>query len=621
MRLRTIQLCDGLRRMNARTLILVGLLPFGLPCASLAQTQQRNSSATNLSDLAQQNLSRVAASAVEIKAVLLKDAGLMVELKRWVAKDATDHGQIVGESELSDYAIFDRLGTDVEFRSIATALVQKYGYLLPKLNPESDLAKEQELLRIERTKWMAQAQEEERAQARQKAAQELQKAAACDPQSDRSCNNTPSPQAPTERQIDMVPQETAPRDMDLPNFPVGPGDMLQRTQLMETGGSSTSGLSQNSQLSLISSAGGGNAFSSSSSTAGGLSSDTEGTGRNSQLASAYGGGASGMGGSSDGLLGAFGMGSGAAMGMGTGAGSGLLGGASPMDNMSPSGSAASLLVPMQPNRKYPERASMESPEMVRKLSPYADVPSLFDMYMQTVTRPSSPKRFGTEIFENGTRDLQLIPMDLPAGPDYVVGPGDGLSIDLWGGISQRLIRTVDRGGQISLPEMGPVLVSGKTLAAIQQDLQQALRNQYRDVSTGVSLSRLRTIRIYEVGDVANPGAYDISSLSTPLNALFVAGGPSTRGSLRILKHYRGNQLVQTVDVYDLLLHGVKTNIERLENGDTVQVPPIGPQVTIEGMVRRPAIYELRDEKTWQAFSNWRAAFFRPPLCAISKYSG
>jgi len=136
-------------------------------------------------------------------------------------------------------------------------------------------------------------------------------------------------------------------------------------------------------------------------------------------------------------------------------------------------------------------------------------------------------------------------MDLPAGPDYVVGPGDGLSIDLWGSTSQRFTRTVDREGRISLPEVGPVLVSGKSLADVQQNVQQVLRSQFRDISAGVSLSRLRTIRIYEVGDVASPGAYDISSLSTPLNALFVAGGPSVRGSLRILKHYRGNQLVQT----------------------------------------------------------------------------
>src|SRR3984893_2686970 len=219
------------------------------------------------------------------------------------------------------------------------------------------------------------------------------------------------------------------------------------------------------------------------------------------------------------------------------------------------------------------------------------------MYMQAVPRPAVPQRFGLAVFENGTRDLQRMPMDMPAGPDYVVGPGDGLTVNLWGGVSQRLSRVVDREGRITLPEVGPILVSGKSLVDLQQSLQQVLRSQFRDVSADVSLSRLRTIRVYEVGDVSNAGAYDISSLSTPLNALFVAGGPSPQGSMRILKHFRGNQLVQTVDIYDLLLHGVKTNIERLENGDTVQVPPIGPQVTIEGMVRRPAIYELRDEKT------------------------
>jgi protein involved in polysaccharide export with SLBB domain len=128
-------------------------------------------------------------------------------------------------------------------------------------------------------------------------------------------------------------------------------------------------------------------------------------------------------------------------------------------------------------------------------------------------------------------------------------------------------------------------------------LQQILRTQFRDVSADVSLGRLRSIRVYEVGDVTSPGAYDISSLSTPLNALFVAGGPTQGGSMRILKHYRGAKLIETVDVYDLLLHGVKTDLQRLENGDTVQVPPIGPQVTVEGIVRRPAIYELRDEKS------------------------
>src|SRR6202040_3989370 len=241
-----------------------------------------------------------------------------------------------------------------------------------------------------------------------------------------------------------------------------------------------------------------------------------------------------------------------------------------------------------------------APELVGAASPYNDIPSLYDMYVQAIPRPAVPKRFGAEVFENGTRDSQLIPMDVPAGPDYVVGPGDGLSIDLWGGVSQRIYRVVDREGRVSLPEVGPLLVSGKSLAEVQANLQQTLRTQFRQVSAEVSLTRLRTIRVYEVGDIANPGAYDISSLSTPLNALFVAGGPTQRGSLRLVKHYRGNQLVEVVDLYDLLLHGVKSDLQRLENGDSVLVPPIGPQVTVDGMVRRPAIYELKDEKNLAA---------------------
>src|SRR4029077_12846079 len=107
--------------------------------------------------------------------------------------------------------------------------------------------------------------------------------------------------------------------------------------------------------------------------------------------------------------------------------------------------------------------------------------------------------------------------------------------------------------RVSLPEAGPLFVSGRTLGQVQQAVQVALRTEFRDVSVDVSLSRLRTVRVYVVGDVAEPGAYDISSLSTPLNALFAAGGVTPRGSLRALKHYRGKELVQEVDAYDLLL--------------------------------------------------------------------
>src|SRR4030095_4298971 len=158
-------------------------------------------------------------------------------------------------------------------------------------------------------------------------------------------------------------------------------------------------------------------------------------------------------------------------------------------------------------------------------------------------------------------------------------------------------RCVDREGRLAFPEVGSVQVCVRTLCDVQHTVQSLLRTQYRDVEADVSLARIRTVRVYVVGDVERPGAYDVSSLSTPLNAIFAAGGAPTPGSLRILRHYRGKQLVQQVDVYDLLLHGVHASMQHLQPGDTVLVSPLGPEVTIEGMVRRPAIYELNGEKS------------------------
>lgn len=254
------------------------------------------------------------------------------------------------------------------------------------------------------------------------------------------------------------------------------------------------------------------------------------------------------------------------------------------------------LPPIQP--RYPrEPESLDQPRLLHRTSPYADVPSLYDLYTQ-YSRHSGPlQRFGMDIFENGSGNFDQLPMDLPAGPDYVVGPGDGLTIDLWGSVSQRLHRVVDREGKLGLPEIGNIQVAGHSLADVQSMVQSALRSQFRELEADVSLDRVRVIRVYVVGDVQRPGAYDISSLSTPLNALLQAGGPTSRGSLRIVKHYRGNQLVEDVDLYDLLLHGVRSGMQRLESGDTILIPPVGQQVTLEGMVRRPGIYELAGEKS------------------------
>ncbi len=543
-----------------------------------ARAQVQESAATASSPLARDNMALVGASSAEIKVVLLKDAGLLVELKRWVAKDATDHGQIIIETDLTDDAIFDRLEADAQFRSVATQLLQKYGYLVPKLNPGSDVAKEHDYLVLERAKRFEETQDEELAKQRRGAGQNLQNAEDCDTQTESGCDSQQTRRSPSQGSEQTEdprhpPAGNYPGESNPSSNPAANGKPLELAQLSQPEGQELdpfSSLTPEGAATLAS-----------------QMAASRMDGRPGSLLAAN----STTKGAADGAI---------ANGLPLEASSGAMMGARPVSNLDVnpnSGNLPSSLIPMErANSGGANRASAQPAEMVHTPNPYNDIPSLYDMYMQAAPRPATPRRFGIDVFVNGTRDSQLIPMDLPAGPDYVVGPGDGLSIELWGGVSQRLYRTVDREGRVSLPEVGPLLVSGKSLAAVQQSLQQILRTQFRDVSADVSLGRLRTIRVYEVGDVSNPGAYDISSLSTPLNALFAAGGPTARGSLRLVKHYRGKQLIEAVDLYDLLLHGVKTDMQRLENGDTVLVPPIGPQVTVEGMVRRPAIYELREEK-------------------------
>ena len=522
------------------------------------------------SDLAKDNFGRVAASAIQLQAVLVKDAGLLVELKRWVAKEATDNGQIVEDSSLTDQAIFERLDRDIAFRSVATRLVQRYGYLLPSVNPDSAIGKEQELVLKERARRLVQIESQEDSQSllprgpEGNQGQRVERAS-CDPRQQDNCGE---PSIARGRQGSSRPEETPGMEPGVPATPQqAPPASTSRTLRAGTGReepdlSDYAGTTQNMTLVSDSSRRPQDALS------GGLPPSavdgavnplrTDNLSTLSPLAADRRG-----------------------------------------DATMTSGKESNRTVRLPGERGTTTGMEKElAPvEMVHKRNPYADIPSLYDMYVQAASRDREPERFGLSLFRNGTRQMDAIPMDLPVGPDYVVGPGDGLAIDLWGGVAQRMVRVVDREGRINLPEAGPLLVSGRTLAEVQAAVQQVLRTQFRDTSADVSLSRLRTIRVYIVGDVAEPGAYDISSLSTPLNALFAAGGVTSRGSLRTLKHYRGKRLIEEVDTYDLLLRGVGTDLKRLENGDSLVISPLGAQITISGMVRRPAVYELRGETT------------------------
>src|SRR4030088_694688 len=190
-----------------KVLVPVFLLSlFSMPCWVRTQaqppqqnTREDNSSSTSdlrpsprVSDLAAENYAHLAAAASDIRGVLLKDSGLLVELKRIAIKQATDNAQIVEDSSLTDDAIFSRLERDVRFRSLATRLVQRYGYLLPKFNPDSELAKERDLILKERAHHQVQieAQEDAEIDAEIKKRANLELSGDCQSDQQNGCNQS-----------------------------------------------------------------------------------------------------------------------------------------------------------------------------------------------------------------------------------------------------------------------------------------------------------------------------------------------------------------------------------------------------------------------------------------------
>src|SRR5580704_589670 len=434
-----------MRTLKLNFCVLTVLFLYGTAMRA-QEAQDRQRTVMPSSELGRENLSRVAASAAEIKTILVKDTGLMVELKRWVAKDATSQGQIISEADLTDDAIFDRLQADVQFRSIATQLVQRYGYLVPQLNPDSAAGKEQELLVKERAKLIAQSeQEDEQERMRLRRARTGQQSTVncnvLDPQcTERQGSNeeqNPGQQREPEFEQGNPPSQMGPGGSSPQNSPRN--DQVLRAQLDQFGQGVDQGDGGFPELPL------GSGLDSTLSPGGGSSSLTGGSSlRGNRDTDGQSGGLQAVANPENrNIVDSF-----AVYGVGSNRPSGNATDLSRSNRRDVNPSANGNTQPYstgtgQPfDRRYQPKPQPPAPELVRAASPYNDIPSLYDMYVQAIPRPAVPKRFGAEVFENGTRDSQLIPMDVPAGPDYVVGPGDGLSIDLWGGVSQRIYRVV-----------------------------------------------------------------------------------------------------------------------------------------------------------------------------------
>ncbi|MGB3552966.1 MAG: SLBB domain-containing protein [Candidatus Binatus sp.] len=200
------------------------------------------------------------------------------------------------------------------------------------------------------------------------------------------------------------------------------------------------------------------------------------------------------------------------------------------------------------------------------------------------------QQFGYSLF--ASRVSTFAPLgNVPVSDDYVIGPDDQLKMLMWGRINNTINLTVSRDGAVSIPEIGPLQVAGLTFAQAKKLIEDRA-GQITGVKVDVTMGKLKTIQVFVVGEVAQPGAYTVSALSHVSNALGAAGGITKIGSLRKVELRRGNQLVRTIDLYSLLLAGNEQGDEQLQPGDVIFVPVIGPVVGMIGDVKRPAIYEL-----------------------------
>ena len=202
------------------------------------------------------------------------------------------------------------------------------------------------------------------------------------------------------------------------------------------------------------------------------------------------------------------------------------------------------------------------------------------------------KQFGYDLFSSSISSFAPV-TDIPVGPDYMIGPGDSFTISLWGRVEHSFNVKVDRNGQITLSKIGTLQVWGLTFAELKKYLQREFSKRYKGFHMNVVMAKLRTIRVFVTGEVVVPGSYTLSSLSTVYTALFAAGGPSKKGTMRNIKLLRNGVTIKIMDLYDFLLKGDKSQDERLQSGDTIFIPVIGPVVGITGNVKRPAIYEMK----------------------------
>ncbi|HUY83570.1 MAG TPA: SLBB domain-containing protein, partial [Steroidobacteraceae bacterium] len=212
------------------------------------------------------------------------------------------------------------------------------------------------------------------------------------------------------------------------------------------------------------------------------------------------------------------------------------------------------------------------------------------------TGAAALKPFGYDLFENPPSTFAPVE-NTPVPPGYVIGPGDSLDVQLYGNEPANYVLQVQRDGRINFPKLGPIMVSGMSFDAARATIERRVAQQLIGTRVSVTMNDLRTIQVFVLGEAKHPGSYTVGGLSTMTDALFASGGVLKAGTLRNIELKRDGQMVTVLDLYDLLLHGDTSGDRQLQPGDVIFIPPIGRTAAIDGAVRRPAIYELKNENT------------------------
>lgn len=242
-----------------------------------------------------------------------------------------------------------------------------------------------------------------------------------------------------------------------------------------------------------------------------------------------------------------------------------------------------------------------------KLDVYEAEVSAFAMDSAKIQENDAMRVFGRDIFNNELLTFEPA-LNIATPVDYVLGAGDQVIIDIWGA-SQTLIEDViSPDGFVVVEGVGPVYLAGKSVESASAYLKSVLGNVYAESKVSLTVGKLRSIQIQVVGEVVAPGSYTLSSLSTVFNALYAAGGIGNLGTLRAIKVYRAGKEVAAIDVYDFIFKGSLEGNIRLQDNDVINVGTYDALVTVDGQVKRPMVYELKNSENLSSLINYSGGF-------------